>query len=71
MAISEDKLRIITLSMERCRVVLVRIVVDLSINDTVVKPIGGVVNIPTVLIKVVGPFVALNNPSKKTDTQHH
>ena len=42
MAISEDKLRIITLSMERCRVLLVRIVVDLSINDTVVKPVRGV-----------------------------
>ena len=41
MTISEDKLRIITLSMERCRVLLVRIVVDLSINDTVVKPVRG------------------------------
>lgn len=57
--------------MERCRVVLVRVVVDLSINDTVVKPIGGVVNIPAILIEVVGPLLALNDTTRKMGNQSH
>ena len=57
--------------MERCRVVLVRVVVDLSINDTVVKPIGGVVNIPLILINVVGPLLALNDTTRKMGNQSH